>query len=63
MRPPSWLPLPAACLSQSDIELEEFTEEPTVIAPENAPQRTVCWEADLTENRSFGVQYLSLIHI
>ena len=53
----AWLPLPAACLSQSDIELEEFTEEPTVIAPENAPQRTVCWEADLTENRSFGVQY------
>ena len=51
----AWLPLPAACLSQSDIELEEFTEEPTVIAPENAPQRTVCWEADLTENRSFGV--------
>ena len=30
----AWLPLPAACLSQSDIELEEFTEEPTVIAPE-----------------------------
>ena len=54
----AWLPLPAACLSQSDIELEEFTEEPTVIAPENAPQRTVCWEADLTENRSFGVQYI-----
>ena len=53
----AWLPLPAACLSQSDIELEEFTEEPTVIAPENAPQRTVCWEADLTENRRFGVQY------
>ena len=57
MRPPSWLPLPAACLSQSDIELEEFTEEPTVIAPENAPQRTVCWEADLTENRTFGAEY------
>ena len=36
---------------------EQFTEEPTVIAPENAPQRTVCWEADLTKNRSFSVQY------
>ena len=24
---------------------------------QTTPQRTVCWEADLTENRRFGVQY------
>ena len=27
------------------------------IAAEDAPQRTVCWEADLTENRTFGAEY------
>ena len=53
----AWLALPAACPSQSHITLDRFTETPAHIAAEDAPQRTVCWEADLTENRSFGVQY------
>ena len=52
-----WLPIPAACLSQSEIELLDLTEPPARIADENAPQRTVYWEADLAENRRFGVQY------
>ena len=52
-----WLPLPADCLSQSDIRLESFTEQPTHIAAEDAPQRTAYWEADLTENRAFGATY------
>ncbi|MGN0707814.1 MAG: transglutaminase-like domain-containing protein [Faecalibacterium sp.] len=52
-----WLPLPAACPAQSEIELLSFTEPPTYIAAEDAPQRTAFWEADLTENRSFGAQY------
>ena len=53
----AWLPIPAACLSQSEIELLDLTEPPARIADENAPQRTVYWEADLAENRRFGVQY------
>ena len=53
----AWLPIPAACLSQSEIELLDCTEPPARIADENAPQRTVFWEADLTENRRFGVEY------
>lgn len=53
----AWLPLPAACLSQSDIKFESFTEEPSHIAAEDAPQRTAYWEADLTENRTFGAKY------
>lgn len=53
----AWLPIPAECLAQSEIELQRFTEQPGCIADANAPQRTVCWEADLTENRRFGVQY------
>lgn len=53
----AWLPIPAECLAQSEIELQSFTEQPGRIADANALQRTVCWEADLTENRRFGVQY------
>ena len=53
----AWLPLPADCLSQSEIKFESFTEEPNHIAAEDAPQRTAYWEADLTENRAFGAKY------
>lgn len=53
----AWLPLPAACPAQSEIELLSFTEPPVHIAAEDAPQRTAFWEADLTENRSFGARY------
>ncbi len=53
----AWLALPAACPAQSDVTLDSFTEKPTVIAPEDAAQRTVYWEADLTENRTFGTTY------
>ena len=52
-----WLPLPAACLAQSGITLDSFTEPPTQIAPEDAAQRTAYWEADLAENRRFGAVY------
>lgn len=52
-----WLPLAAACPAQSDIRLESFTEPPAFIAPEDALQRTAYWEAELTENRSFGAVY------
>lgn len=52
-----WLPLPAACPAQSEIRLDCFTELPTHIAPEDAPQRTAYWETELTENRSFGAVY------
>lgn len=53
----AWLALPAACPSQSHITLDRFTETPGHIAAEDAPQRTVCWEVDLTENRTFGAEY------
>ena len=58
----AWLPIPAACLSQSEIELLDCTEPPARIADENAPQRTVFWEADLTENRRSGVEYRYRLH-
>lgn len=33
----AWLPIPAECLAQSEIELQSFTEQPGRIADANAP--------------------------
>ncbi len=38
------LPIPAACDQQSDIRIESVFPENAKIAPEDAPQRTICWE-------------------
>lgn len=40
----AWLPLPAACLQQSDIEILDCTPGGAA-APMDAPQRTMYWEA------------------
>ena len=53
----AWLPLAAACDAQSDIVVDQLSEPPAHIAPEDAPQRTVFWEADLAENRRFTLRY------
>lgn len=55
------LPIPAACEQQSEIVIEKIFPEGGQIAPEDAPQRTVCWETQLTENQEFYVEY-SYVH-
>lgn len=55
------LPIPAACEQQSEIVIEKIFPEGGKISPEDAPQRTICWETVLTENRDFYVEY-SYIH-
>ena len=55
------LPIPAACDQQQDIRIEKIWPETGVIAPEDAGQRTVCWEETLLENHEFGVEY-SYLH-
>ncbi len=55
------LPIPAACGQQSDICIEKICPETGVLAPENAPQRTVCWEGYFQENQEFMVEY-SYLH-
>ena len=55
------LPIPAACEQQSEIVIEKIFPEGGKIAPEDAPQRTVCWETQLTENQEFYVEY-SYVH-
>lgn len=55
------LPIPAACHQQSDIRIEKVFPENGQIAPEDAPQRTVCWEETMEENHEFLVEY-SYLH-
>lgn len=55
------LPLPAACEQQSQIVVESIYPENRIIAPENAPQRTICWEEHMQENHEFQVTY-SYVH-
>ena len=55
------LPIPAACPQQSDIRIEKIWPENGIIAPEDAAQRTICWEEKLDENHAFMVEY-SYLH-
>ena len=55
------LPIAAACDQQQDIRIEKIWPETGIIAPENAGQRTVCWEENLQENHEFMVEY-SYLH-
>ncbi len=55
------IPIPSACLQQRDIRIESVFPNNGQPAPENALQRTVCWEANMEENREFSVEY-SYIH-
>ncbi len=54
----AWLPFPAACDAQSDMQLH--AAEPavyTLIAPADAPARSVYWEFEATENPLFALEY------
>ena len=55
------LPIPAACQQQSDIRIEKMWPECGQIAPEDALQRTICWEGNWDENPEFMVEY-SYLH-
>ena len=55
------LPIPAACAQQSDIRIEKLYPESGKLAPEDAAQRTVCWEETMQENHEFMVEY-SYLH-
>lgn len=51
------LPIPAACQQQKDIRIEKVYPEFGIIAPEDASQRTVCWQGNMEENYCFEVVY------
>lgn len=51
--------LPYVCASPyvSDIQLLETSSPDYYLAPETAPQRTICYEEDIEENHEFFVEY------
>ena len=55
------IPIPAACIQQSEIELVGYYGTPKHIAAEDAPQRTIYWEEVMEENHEFWVEY-SYLH-
>ena len=55
------LPIPAMCEQQTDIKIEKMYPENGMIAPLDAPQRTICWEENMEENHEFWVEY-SYLH-
>ena len=55
----AWLPLPAACPQQSEIEILEATPGGTA-APEDVPQRTIWWSAQGCG--AYTVTYRYLFH-
>lgn len=55
------LPIPCDCEQQRDIRIEKVFPENAMIAPSDAPQRTICWEEYMEENHEFYVEY-SYVH-
>ena len=55
------LPIPCACTQQHDIRIEKIFPDNAIINPEDAPQRTICWEENMAENHEFMVEY-SYLH-
>lgn len=55
------LPVAAQCDQQSEIRIEKMYPEGGMVAPEDAPQRAVCWEGTFPENQEFVVEY-SYLH-
>ena len=53
----AWLPIPAACPQQSEMELLDATPG-GVPAPENAPQRTIWWDARGVSEFTVTYRYL-----
>lgn len=55
------LPIPKACPQQENIQIERMFPENGILSPEDASQRTICWEGNYAENPEFLVEY-SYLH-
>lgn len=53
----AWLPIPAACSQQSEIEILSATEG-GICAPLDAPQRTIWWNTDREDHFSVTYRYI-----
>lgn len=52
-----WLPFPKPCGQISQIRLVAASSDTARIAPEEVPQRTICFTEDLKRNREFYAEY------
>lgn len=51
------IPIPRKCRQVKDIQILEASPEITAIAPEDAEQRTLCFETELKPDQEFYVRY------
>lgn len=51
------LPIPCNCPQQSEIRIDRIDPPSGQVAPEDAPQRTICWEEHIIANHPFIVEY------
>ncbi len=51
------LPLPIVSAQTGKVELLSCSPSPLSVSPENHPQRTVCFEVQLAENKPFVIEY------
>ncbi len=52
-----WIPLPADCIQQSELEIHDCYSEPKHICAGDADTCTIYWEETLEENHPFWVEY------
>lgn len=51
------IPIPVKCQQVSNIKILDTSSKNYILADENEPQRTICFEENLTENKEFFVEY------
>lgn len=57
------LPLSKVCQQVSNVEIVASSPEITAVAPEDAPQRTVCFETEQKPGQEFMVEYAYDYHV
>lgn len=57
------LPVPCVCKQVKSVKILSASSGEYILAAEDAPQRTVCFEEDMTENHPFYVEYEFTNHV
>lgn len=57
------IPVPCICKQVKSVRILSASSDSCVLAPEDAPQRTICFEEDMTENHPFYVEYEFTNHV
>lgn len=57
------IPVPCVCKQVKNIRILSASSDDYLLAPEDAPQRTICFEEDMRENHPFYVEYEFTNHV